>query len=33
MHALLRERGVLDHALVADGYLEVLQVASSKPAV
>jgi fatty acid desaturase len=31
MHALLRERGVLDHALVADGYLEVLRAASSKP--
>lgn len=33
MHELLRERGVLDHALVADGYLGILRAASSKPAV
>ncbi|MBW2274387.1 MAG: fatty acid desaturase family protein [Deltaproteobacteria bacterium] len=32
MHALLRERGVLDHALLAGGYLEVLREASSAPA-
>jgi fatty acid desaturase len=30
MHRLLRERGVLDGALVADGYLEVLTRAASK---
>ena len=32
MHRLLRERGVLDRACVADGYLEVLRRAASKPA-
>jgi fatty acid desaturase len=30
MHRLLRERGVLDHALVAPGYLPVLRQAMSK---
>ncbi|GIW42646.1 MAG: hypothetical protein KatS3mg076_3223 [Candidatus Binatia bacterium] len=29
-HRLLRERGVLDHALVARGYLEVLRAAASR---
>jgi len=31
MHRILRERGVLDGALVAPGYLSVLRQASSKP--
>jgi fatty acid desaturase len=32
MHRLLRERGVLDRALIADGYRSVLRTASSKVA-
>jgi fatty acid desaturase len=32
MHALLRERGVLDRACVVQGYLGVLRNAASKPA-
>ncbi|MEE9607317.1 MAG: fatty acid desaturase family protein [Myxococcota bacterium] len=32
MHRLLRERGILDDALVAQGYLQVLRQASSKAA-
>jgi len=32
MHRLLKERGVLDHALVADGYWPVLRQAMSKAA-
>jgi fatty acid desaturase len=32
MHQLLRERGALDGALVADGYLAVLRQAASRPA-
>jgi fatty acid desaturase len=31
-HELLRERGVLDHACVANGYAEVLRSAASRPA-
>ncbi|MFN7952461.1 MAG: fatty acid desaturase family protein [bacterium] len=31
MHRLLRERGALDHACVAEGYLGVLRLAASKP--
>jgi fatty acid desaturase len=32
LHRLLRERGILDHALIANGYVEVLRQACSKPA-
>ena len=32
MHRLLRERGVLDDACVAHGYLGVLRRAASRPA-
>ena len=32
MHRLLRERGVLEDALVTRGYRELLSQASSKPA-
>lgn len=32
MHRLLRERGVLDGACVANGYLDVFKLAASKPA-
>lgn len=32
LHRMLRERGVLDHALIAHGYLSVLREASAKPA-
>lgn len=32
MHRLLRERGVLDHALVAKGYFGTLRQAASRPA-
>lgn len=32
LHAMLRERGVLEGALLADGYLDVLRQAASKPA-
>ena len=32
LHRMLRDRGVLDHALVAHGYLSVLREASARPA-
>ena len=32
LHALLRERGALDGAWVAKGYLRVLREAASRPA-
>jgi fatty acid desaturase len=32
MHRLLKERGVLDHALIAPGYVPVLRAAMSKAA-
>ena len=32
MHAMMRERGLIDRALVTESYVEVLRNASAKPA-
>lgn len=32
LHRMLRDRGVLDNALIAHGYLSVLREASARPA-